>query len=65
MEILRTENLSKQYGEKLNIVQALDNVNISVHNGEFISIVGSSGSGKVLYCICLEDSTVQQQVMYL
>lgn len=46
MEILRTENLSKQYGEKLNIVQALDNVNISVHNGEFISIVGSSGSGK-------------------
>lgn len=46
MEILSTENLSKQYGEKSNIVQALDNVNISVHNGEFISIVGSSGSGK-------------------
>lgn len=46
MIILQTEQLKKYYGSKETIVKALDDVNISIKNGEFVSIVGTSGSGK-------------------
>lgn len=46
METLRTEHLSKYYGEKENRVIALDDVSFSVDPGEFVAIVGPSGSGK-------------------
>ena len=46
MEILRTENLSKTYGEGDIRVEALKNASFSIEKGEFISIVGPSGSGK-------------------
>lgn len=46
MEILRTENLMKVYGEGSNQVNAVDKVNLTIERGEFIAIVGPSGSGK-------------------
>lgn len=46
METLRTEHLSKYYGEKENRVIALDDVSFSIAQGEFVAIVGPSGSGK-------------------
>ncbi len=46
MSILSTTHLTKQYGSEPNIVRALDDVNISVEQGEFVAIVGTSGSGK-------------------
>lgn len=46
MEILRTEHLTKVYGEKNNQVVAVNDVYLSVAKGEFVAIVGSSGSGK-------------------
>ena len=46
MEILKVENLCKQYGKGENKVTALDNVSFTVNKGEFLAIVGASGSGK-------------------
>lgn len=47
MEILRVENLCKQYGKGDNIVNALNNVSFSVEKGEFVAIVGASRKRKV------------------
>ena len=46
MEILRVEHLSKVYGKGDTAVKALDYVSFSVQKGEFVAIVGQSGSGK-------------------
>ncbi len=46
MEILRTDSLKKYYGKDESLVKALDEVNLSIEEGEFAAIVGSSGSGK-------------------
>lgn len=44
--ILQTKNLKKYYGKEPNITKALDDVSITVNEGEFLAIVGTSGSGK-------------------
>lgn len=46
MKILETKNLKKYYGKGDNTVKALDNVNISIDSGEFVAVIGTSGSGK-------------------
>ena len=46
MEIVRIENVVKSYGEGNSRVDALKGINLSIQQGEFVSIVGASGSGK-------------------
>lgn len=46
MSILQTIDLKKYYGTEPNITKALDGVNFTVEEGEFVAVVGTSGSGK-------------------
>jgi putative ABC transport system ATP-binding protein len=45
-EILRMENIFKSYYMGEEELEVLHNVNLSVHSGEFLSLLGPSGSGK-------------------
>ena len=46
MEVLRTEDLTREYGFGDNKVVALNHVSFSVEEGEFVTVLGPSGSGK-------------------
>ena len=44
--VLEVKKLSKKYQSKENEILAIDNVNFSIKEGEFVSIIGPSGCGK-------------------
>lgn len=46
MTILSTRNLRKIYGSGENEVHVLGGVDLQVEKGEFVAVVGTSGSGK-------------------
>ena len=46
MEILKCDGIRKVYGEKNNQVIALNGIDLSISKGEFVALVGASGSGK-------------------
>lgn len=46
MKILETKHLKKYYGQGSSLVKAVDDISISVEKGEFVAVVGTSGSGK-------------------
>ena len=51
--ILEIESLYKTYGEKENAAEALRGISFQVYQGEFLGIMGSSGSWmKNTYTFC-------------
>ena len=44
--ILRIENIDKYYGNKSNLTKALSHLSLNIDKGEFVAIMGTSGSGK-------------------
>ena len=44
--IIETHGLGRHFGNDDTLVKALDDVSISINQGEFTAIVGPSGSGK-------------------
>lgn len=66
MEILKVENLTKEYGKGDSKVVALDHVSFSVEKGEFVAIVGASGSGKstLLHLIGGVDRPTSRKSLY-
>lgn len=46
MSILNAVHLKKYYGRDESLVKALDDVSVSIEEGQFAAIIGTSGSGK-------------------
>ena len=46
MAYLELKNVSKSYGEGKNRTEVLSNINLTIEEGEFVAIVGFTGSGK-------------------
>ena len=44
--ILKIDNIEKYYGNKSNMTKAIDGISFDVEAGEFVAIMGASGSGK-------------------
>ncbi len=44
--ILKIDKIEKYYGSKANLTKAIDGISFSVDKGEFVAIMGASGSGK-------------------
>ena len=43
--ILEVSDIQKYYGNKGNITKAVNRISLSAHKGEFVGIMGASGSG--------------------
>jgi putative ABC transport system ATP-binding protein len=59
--LLRLESISRLYGAGDSLVKALDHVDLTVKRGEFVAVMGTSGSGKsttlnVLGCLDVPTS---------
>ena len=50
MPILEFKNVSKMYD---NVTKALEDINFTVEEGEFVSIIGPSGAGKSTLLRCI------------
>ncbi len=44
--MIRVENINKVFSSRHTNVQALKNISLEIKDGEFLSIIGPSGSGK-------------------
>ena len=45
-EIIKLENVSKNYRMGETVIQAVSEANLTIKKGDFVAIVGPSGSGK-------------------
>jgi len=45
-KVATLEKVSKTYGKDDLIVKALDNVNLQIYKGDYLAVMGASGSGK-------------------
>ena len=65
-KILELKNIGKTYETKVEKLEILKNVNLSLDEGDFISIQGKSGSGKttLLNILGLLDSPTKGEIIF-
>lgn len=65
-EIIRTEDLKRSFNKEDNRVDVLKGVNMTINEGEFVTIMGKSGSGKttLLKLISLLDKPSGGKVFF-
>ncbi len=51
--MIRIENLGKTFTTADGVVPALENIEVTIEDGEFVSIVGPSGCGKSTLMMCI------------
>lgn len=51
--VLEVKNVEKYYGSKFNLTKAIDNISFNVTTGEFVGIMGASGSSKTTLLNCI------------
>ena len=51
--MLQVQNIEKYYGSQNNVTKALDRVSFDMADGEFIAIMGASGSGNTTLINCI------------
>ena len=64
-EVLKLKDVSKEYGVKGFKSKVLNNISLSVNEGDFISIMGPSGAGKttLLNLISTLDKPTKGQIL--
>ncbi|MCI6691509.1 MAG: ABC transporter ATP-binding protein [Clostridium sp.] len=65
-EILRLKDVSKEYGLRGFRTRVLNNINLAVNEGDFISIMGPSGAGKttLLNLISTLDKPTKGEIIF-
>jgi len=56
--LIEVQHLSKTYGKRQSAFQALNDINLTINQGESIAIIGKSGSGKstLMHLLALLDT---------
>lgn len=58
MKAIELKNVKKSFKDGDETIEALKETNFSVDKGEFVAIIGPSGSGKVPYLLLPADCKV-------
>ena len=63
-KILKIQKIEKYYGNKSSLTKAIDNISFDVEEGEFVVIMGASGSGNttLLNCISTIDKVTSGHI---
>ena len=64
--IIRLENISKSYSQGDTVIPVIENLNVTIQEGKFISVIGPSGSGKstLLNVIGLIDTADRGDIFF-
>jgi putative ABC transport system ATP-binding protein len=64
--VIQVENLNKSYPTSAGLFPALKDVNLTINSGEFVAIMGQSGSGKSTFMNilgCLDSATEGRYIL--